>query len=136
MIFGDVLIEFDFVVARIGPHFVVNKFKDLNACLGEARRLLDAVEEEFDEAGGIDFLFPPEAQAADALQLAGGVVHDDRTLAAWHVEYASFASAGCSSAARWDLCGRPGIPVSWRSDSQESQQSGAQPSFSSSNFVT
>jgi hypothetical protein len=33
-------------------------------------------------------------------------------------------------------CGKPGIPVSSRSDSQELQQSGAQASFSSSTFVT
>jgi len=65
VILGDILIEFDFIDAGIGTHFVVNKFKDLDARFGQACRLLDAVQEQFDEACGIDFLFKPEAQAAD-----------------------------------------------------------------------
>ena len=65
VILGDVLIEFDFIDAGICPHFVVHKFEDLNARFGQACRLLNAVEEQFDEACGIDFLFKPEAQAAD-----------------------------------------------------------------------
>jgi hypothetical protein len=46
------------------------------------------------------------------------------------------ASASRSFATRADSCGKPGIRVLSKADSREPRQSGAQASFSSSNFVT
>ncbi len=61
VVFRDVLIELDFIGARIGTHLVVDEFKDLNACLRQTSGLFDSIEEELNESGGIDFLFPPES---------------------------------------------------------------------------
>jgi len=86
VVLGNVLIELNFIRARIGPHFVVDDYKDLDTALRQPRRLLDAVEEHLDEAGSIDFLFPPEAHAADAPDFTGAVVHYDGTFATGNVD--------------------------------------------------
>ena len=51
VVLGDVLVQLDFVGAGIGPHFVVDQLKHLDARLGQAGRLLDPIEEQLDEAG-------------------------------------------------------------------------------------
>jgi hypothetical protein len=79
VILGDVLIELDFIAAGVGPHFVIHQLEDLKAGLGQARRLLDAIQKQLDEAAAVHFLFPPEAHAAD-FDLAAAVVHDDGAL--------------------------------------------------------
>ncbi len=106
---GHVLVQLDFVLAGIHPHFLVDQLKHLNPSLGKSGCLLDAIEKHLDEARGIDFLFPPKAHPAESFEFAGAVVHDDRALASRHIDppRARGETGGCWNAGIRPVDGKP-----------------------------